>query len=228
MARRRLICFALLGIASYAVAMVATIPASVAFKNRPWRAGVAGTVWNGEVGVTGGTVLSWRWAPLRSLTGLGFAADWRALGPGTDLGGQALAGLGGVALDQVSGTADAALLDVVQPGLPFACDMTGQVEFERIVAGGSAAMVAGRARSTAGSCRARGGAATALPPLILVAEKIGTESRIRIAPATQRLRTLIDAALRENGMVEVTVTPEGAKAMPFLGVPGGTKVQGRM
>ena len=67
-ARRRLIVFVCVGIAAYAVALIATLPASVVFPNHPWRSGVAGTVWNGEVGVAGGTAVSWHWAPLRSLT----------------------------------------------------------------------------------------------------------------------------------------------------------------
>src|ERR1044072_3415783 len=67
-ARRRLIAFAVLGIASYAVAMVATLPASVAFKNRPWRTGVAGTIWNGEVGVSGGAAGGGGWGALRCVT----------------------------------------------------------------------------------------------------------------------------------------------------------------
>src|SRR6188768_1851677 len=76
-ARRRLIRFALLGIASYAVAMIATIPASAVFKNYAWRTGISGTIWNGEVGIAGGSTARWNWAPLRSLLSLGFAADWR-------------------------------------------------------------------------------------------------------------------------------------------------------
>ena len=87
--------------------MIATMPASVVVKNRPWRTGVAGTVWNGEVGVAGGSKFEWHWAPLRSLTSLGFAADWTATGPDTDMGGRALAGLSSTILDKVSGSSHA-------------------------------------------------------------------------------------------------------------------------
>ncbi|MCW3835750.1 hypothetical protein ACFQ1E_05535 [Sphingomonas canadensis] len=205
------------------------MPAGVVFKNHPWRSGVSGTVWSGSVGVNGMAALHWQWAPLRSIAGLGFAADWQAEGPGMALAGRALAGPGSVAFDKVEGTANAALLDVVQPGLPFACDLAGQLSFDRVVARGAERMLSGRALSEPGSCRARaGGAATAMPALVLTAEKTGAESRIRVAPAAQRLKTLIDARLKENGTLAVTVTDEGARAMPFLGARGGTTIEGRM
>src|SRR5689334_16323020 len=80
-ARRRIIVFAGLGIVAYALALIVTLPASAVLKNRPWRTGVAGTVWNGEVGVAGGARFTWHMAPLRSLTSLAYAADWKGAGP---------------------------------------------------------------------------------------------------------------------------------------------------
>jgi hypothetical protein len=209
--------------------LIATLPASLVFKNRPWRTGVAGTVWNGEVGVAGGIAVRWHWAPLRSLTSLGFAADWNATGPDTDLGGRALAGLSSVTFDKVSGSGNASLLQAIQPNLPFSCDFAEQIEMEKIVVGGSAQMLQGRVASDAGSCRPKGaGAASAVPPLLLVAEKIGRETRIRVTPAAQRLKLLVSATLQEDGAVKVTVTRDGADALPFLGVRPGMTIEGRM
>lgn len=205
------------------------MPASLAFKNRPWRTGVAGTVWNGEVGIAGGTAIRWQWAPLRSLTSLAYAADWKATGPDTELGGRALIGLSSVTLDKVSGSATAALLEVLQPNLPFVCDMAEQIEMEKIVSGGSGQLLQGRVVTDAGSCRARaGGPATAVPSLVLTAEKTGTETRIRLAPATQRLKLLVSATLQEDGAIDIAVTRDGAEMLPFLGVPAGARLQGRM
>ena len=230
MARRRITVFAALGIVAYALAMLVTMPASVAVKNRPWRTGVAGTVWNGEVGVAGGSKFEWRMAPLRSLTSLGFAADWKATGPDTDLGGRLLAHPGGrTVLDKVSGSADASLLQALQPDLPFTCDLTMQVEMERIAVGGGAQMLSGTATSDPGSCRPKGGGAPApVPALILTAEHVGNRTLIRIAPMTQRRRVLVTAELAEDGTIDFGVTPDGAAMLPFLGLPGGTKIQGRM
>lgn len=229
-ARRRIIVFAVLGIASYVLAMLVTMPASVIVNNRPWRTGVAGTVWNGEVGVAGGSKLEWHMAPLRSLVSLGFAADWKATGPNTDLGGQALVHLGGrTVLDKVSGSADASLLQAIQPNLPFTCDLTMQVQMDRIAIGGGTQLLDGNLTTDAGSCRPKGaGAASALPPLILTAEHVGNRTLLRLAPMTQRRRILLDATLSEDGATDLGLTPEGAGVLPFVGLPGGARIQGNM
>lgn len=230
-ARRPIILFSGLGIAAYALAMLATMPASVVLKNRPWRTGVAGTVWNGEAGVAGGSKFEWQMAPLRSLTSLGFAADWKATGPDTDLGGRMLVHLGGrTILDKVSGTADGRLLQALQPNLPFTCDLTLQVDMDRIAVGGGSQMLAGKAASDPGSCRAKAGssAASPLPPLLLTAEPIGGRTTIRIVPATQRRQVLVQAELSEAGTLDLSVTAEGAAMMPFLGLPPGVRIQGAL
>lgn len=228
-ARRRLILFVGIGIAAYVVALVATIPASAVLSNGAWRSGVAGTIWNGEVGVAGGSRLEWHWAPLRSITSLGFAVDWRATGANTDLGGRAVLGTSSVAIDSVSGSADGSLLAAIQPNLPFTCDVRMQAEFPRIRVGGSDQQVVGRLNTEAGSCAPKvGGAPSTLEPLALIAEKVGGESRIRLVPATQRLRTYMTFVLSEGGTLDMTMTPEGAVALPFVGLPGGASIKGEI
>jgi hypothetical protein len=225
-ARRRLILFGSIGIAAYAIAMLATMPASVFIKNRPWRTGVAGTIWSGEVGVAGGSIVRWTFAPLRSLTSLGFAVDWRASGENTDLGGQALLRPGGVRLDNVSGTADGALLSALLPGTGFACDLTMQAEFPHLSFGPGHGRVEGQATIDPGACRKTpDGAPVPTPAMILTAEPLGTESRIRLAPIGQRRRTLIDATVAEDGGYKVTLTPDGAASLPFTGLPAGVGVE---
>ncbi len=204
------------------------MPASVVLKNRPWRTGVAGTIWNGEVGVAGGSTVEWHFAPLRSLVALGFAVDWRATGPDTDLGGQAIVRPGRVVLDRVSGSADATLLRAVAPALPFTCDLTMQVELPRAVLAGDGAMADGTVLADAGTCRANGdGVAVPVPATILSAQHIGTQTRIRLAPQAQRRRVLVDAALGEDGTARFTVTPDGAAVLPFAGMPPGIAVETR-
>jgi hypothetical protein len=228
-ARRRLIRFALLGIGAYAVAMVASIPASAVFKNYAWRSGISGTIWNGELGIVGGSTARWQWAPLRSLVKLGYAADWQVTGPDTDLGGRVVAGPGGMVMDKVSGSATAALLQAIQPNLPFTCDITSQVEIERLVAGGSNRMMLARMVSDPGTCRPRGaGAPTQVPSLILTSEKTGNETRIKLAPATQRLKTLLNGTLAEDGTLTISLTPDGAQALPFIGLPAGVPFRGKL
>jgi hypothetical protein len=229
-ARRRIIVFAALGIGAYLLALLVTLPASAVLKNRPWRTGVAGTVWNGEVGVAGGAKFEWQMAPLRALTSLAYAADWKATGPDTDLGGRVLAHFSGrTVLDKVSGAADGSLLQALQPNLPFTCDLVMQIEMERIAIGGGNRMLSGTATTDPGSCRPKnGGAASSLPALILTAEHIGNRTLIRIAPMAQRRRTLATLELAESGTVDISVTPEGATMMPFIGLPAGAHLQGEM
>jgi hypothetical protein len=228
-ARRRLILFAVIGIAAYALAMIWTMPASVLIRNSAWRSGVAGTIWNGEVGVAGGSRLEWTWAPLRSLTSLAFAVDWRATGTNTDLAGRALIGPNTTTLDAVSGRVDGSVLAAIQPDLPFTCDLVMQAEFPKVKVGGTAQMVQGNLTTDAGSCAPKaGGAPTVVQPLMLIAEKIGTESRMRLVPATQRRRTLMTLVLGEDGTLDVGMTPDGARALPFVGLPSGGSIRGEI
>ena len=228
-ARRSIILFALIGIAAYLLALLVTMPASVIFKNTSWRTGVAGTVWNGEVGIAGGATFAWHMAPLRSLTSLAFAADWKATGPDTDLGGQMVQHLGGrTVLDHVSGSADANLLKALQPNLPFTCNLTMQIEMQRIASGGGARMADGKVTTDPGSCRAKAGAPVAVPALLITAEHVGDRTTFRVAPSAQRLKTLMTAVLREDGALDISMTPEGAAVLPFVGLPSGATVQGQM
>ena len=64
--------------------------------------------------------------------------------------------------------------------------------------------------------------------MLLIAEKVGGESRMRLVPATQRLRTYMTLVLDENGTLDVTMTPDGAAALPFVGLPGGASIKGEI
>lgn len=229
-ARRSIILFALIGIGAYLLALLVTMPASLVFRNTAWRTGVAGTVWNGEVGIAGGATFAWHMAPLRSLTSLAFAADWKATGPNTDLGGQMLQHLGGrTVLDHVSGSADASLFRALQPNLPFTCNLALQIEMRRIASGGGTRIADGKVTTDPGSCRAKnGGGPVAVPALLITAEHVGDRTTIRVAPSAQRLKTLMTAILSEDGTLDIAMTPEGAAILPFVGLPGGARVQGQM
>lgn len=219
----------MLGIAAYALAMLATMPASVFLKNRPWRTGVAGTVWNGEVGVAGGSKFEWNWAPLRSLTSLAFAADWKATGPDTDMGGRGMMRFGRTVLDDVSGSAHSSLLQALQPNLPFSCDLVMQLQFAKITIGGSGQAIDGKLTTDPGTCTPKGGGATtAVPSLLLTAEKIGTATRIRITPTAQRRQLLMDATLGEDGKLSFRMTADGARILPFTGMPAGATIEGAL
>lgn len=228
-ARRRLTLFAGVGIAAYVLAMIATIPAGALVERGDWRTGVGGTIWHGEAGLAGGSRLTWDWAPLRSLVNLAFAVDWRATGTDTNLGGRALIGPSSTTIDAMSGSADGTLLQAIQPDLPFTCDLRMQTEFPRAKLGGSDQRIEGNLMTELGTCTPkRGGTPTTLAPMILTAEHIGTQSRLRLAPATQRRRTLMTITLAEDGTVDIGMTPEGAQALPFVGMPPGASIKGKI
>lgn len=226
-ARRRLIVFAGLGIAFYAVAMVATLPAGVLVKPAPWRLGVAGTLWNGEVAVRGGTRLSWQWAPLRSLTSLGLAVDWQAVGRDTQMGGRALIRGGRVVIDSASGTASTALLEAAWPGLGFHCDLPMRVDVDRVAMGGGDQALSGKGVTRAGQCAsaATPGAQVPVAPLAIVAKPVGDGSMLTITPVDQPNQPYLQAKLPAKGPLSITMTPAGATALPFMGIPGGVTVE---
>ena len=121
------------------------------------------------------------------------------------------------------------MLQAIQPDLPFICDMAMQLDFPRAKIGGSDQMIAGQLLTEPGSCRPkRGGVPTAVPALILTAQHIGNQSRLTLAPATQRRRTLMTIVLSEDGTVDLTLTPEGAAALPFVGLPPGGSIKGKI
>ena len=68
----------------------------------------------------------------------------------------------------------------------------------------------------------------AVPALLITAEHVGDRTTIRVAPSAQRLKTLMTAMLSEDGALDIAMTPEGAAILPFVGLPGGARVQGQM
>src|SRR4051812_8108290 len=74
---RRTLIFAGIGAGIYVLSLIATIPAQLAVP----LADASGTIWHGSAPLGATNRIEWRWAPLRSLARLGFAADFIAEGP---------------------------------------------------------------------------------------------------------------------------------------------------
>lgn len=224
---------AALGLAAYLIALLATIPAGVFIPASGALLEVGGTIWHGEAALDGGDRLRWRFAPLRSLINLGFAADWRVEGVATDLGGRAVLRSGGrAALDSISGRAGGALLRAAAPGLPFTCELDLQLDVPTLKLGGGDQRAAGEIRSDAGSCRPTvvpAASPTAVPPLILVAEPDARRGTIfSIAPLGQRRTRLVEGALARDGRLSVTIGRGGAAALPFAAPAGGVALETRL
>lgn len=223
---RRIILFTGLGLATYLVALVATIPARVIVTPATGLAGVTGTVWEGEAMLAGGNRVAWGWAPLRTLANLAFAVDWTATGPATDLGGQALLRNEAMVLNAVAGRMDGALLRAFAPEMRVDCAVTMQVELARLAIGGGAQGAVGEIRSEAGTCAVPGLPALPVPPMIASAVRDGTaDTRLALAPLGQRRNVLAAGTFDGEGRVRMALTPAGTAALPFLATGGITSFE---
>ncbi|WP_156679473.1 hypothetical protein [Sphingomonas profundi] len=210
---------------TYGIALLATLPASLVVPAGAPVEAIGGTVWRGDVALPGGNRVAWAWAPLRSLGRLGFAVDLAVTGPRTALGGRALLRPGAVQLDNVAGRADGALLAAALPGLPFSCDLALAVDVPHAAIGGEAPAFLGRVRGDPGTCRPKaGGAATATPALIATGRQEGADARITVSPQGQTRTRFVEVLLAPGGALNVTVTAEGARALPFAAPAGGMSV----
>lgn len=214
--------------AAYLAGLVVYLPARliVAHGEGTNIADVAGTIWHGEAALAGGATLGWRWAPLRSLTGFGFAGDFTVRSDRGELQGKALLGPRSITLADVGGATGASLAAALFPRLPFACDMPLQVDLRRVKLGGGDQHVDGRILGNAGNCALRSapGATTAVPPLVL--ESAG-DRRAQIARQGQRRVPLATFDLGRDGAIGIRITQEGAAAFPFAVPAGGLAVDTR-
>lgn len=219
-ANRRLLIFVGVGIAAYLLALAATIPARL-LSPLP---DATGTIWHGEVPL-GGNRLEWRWAPLGSLARLGFAADFAVTGPDSSLAGRALLRPGRVILEDVSGSADGALLDAVaRPS--FACSVRMQIDIKHISIGGGERGAQGRIQGDPGVCQGFGGVApTPIPALSLDVTQTPGVAVITLARRGRGRTPFLVGGLEADGHLRLIVTAEGAAALPFASPPGGMKIE---
>lgn len=223
---RRTIWFVAIGIIAYLLAIVWTIPASFVWRDAPGIAGTSGTLWRGGALLADGSRLTWAWAPLRSIIGLGFAADWDIVGTGGTLKGRALIRHRSTVIDDTAGGAAGSLLAIIAPDLPFRCDTPLDVVLEHAAIGGDDQALRGEVRSGPGSCAAKtGGTATIVPPLVASFSPRGSGSAILIAPMAARRQLLVDGMLSRGGKLTIRVTPQGGRALPFVAPPGGLAIE---
>lgn len=209
-----------IGVGVYLLTLLATMPARIVVP----LPGATGTVWHGSAPIDGGSRAEWRWAPLRSLFGLGFAADLTVTGPQTDLTGRALLRPGRVLIEDLRGSADGGLLSAVaRPA--FACAVRMQLDLKRVAIGGGKQGADGRIRSEPGNCQPFGGTAVAVPALTLDVEQTPGLAVVNLAPAGERRSPFLVGGLGEDGKLRLIVTAEGATALPFLAPPGGMKIE---
>jgi len=221
---RRFIAFGALGAAAYLAALAATIPAAAIWAGPP-AAGVSGTLWRGTAAFAGGHRLHWSWAPLRSLTGLGFAADVGVTGPGTALTGRALIRPGQRVVTALKGRADGTLLAAFVPAMPFVCVVPARVDLDRLALGRRRYAMVGEVSTGAGTCQPATGPATAVPGLRIAAGPAPGGTRATIVPRVSQRPPLAAIGLSESGRLTARITRAGAAALPFLAPPGGGTIE---
>lgn len=217
---RRALAIGGIGLGVYLSTLLATIPARIVAP----LPGATGTIWHGAAPVDGGSRAEWRWSPLASLTGIGFAADVTVSGPQTALTARALLRPGHMLIEDAKGRAGFGLIAAIaRPG--FACDLSMRVDLARVAIGGGKQGADGRIASEPGNCGPFGGAPVAVPAMAFDVRQTPGMAVINLAPAGERRRPFIVGGLTEEGKLRLIVTAEGAAAMPFLSPPGGMKIE---
>lgn len=219
---RRFRLFALMGLASYALALIATLPARLLLERADepeiWLA-VSGTVWSGEAALSQGHAVRWRWAPLASIANLSFSTHLEIIGANTALKGVAAWRPSGIVITGLNGNASASLVSALAPTLPFVCDFPMRVNIDRLAFGGSAPGAAGEVLGSAGSCGSRHSAfstSTTVPPLIGQATTNVSGSNGWIAPRGNQTEKLISFAVTPSGQTSITVSPPASALMPGI------------
>lgn len=217
---------ALIGVLTYAVALIAAMPARAALvlTQAPalW-SDVAGSAWTGQVALRDRVRLAWDADALRSIGAAALAADVAVSGPETDVNGRARLRPGSVVLENLTGVAGWPLITAVAPNLAFACDVDVRVDVDRLAFGGDRQGVEGDLATGPGVCRptitAVSSAPANLPPLVAQATRNEAASRLVLTPRDNRAERLAEATLTRTGRLSLTVLPAGSALLPggFVG-----------
>lgn len=218
-ARRRLpgraVMFLAVGLIAYLLGLIAMIPARAVLRESD-NLRVGGTIWNGEAVLGSAIRIEWRFSPLSSLASLGFSADWRATGGGTDLVGGATARGGAVRFDAITGQADGTLLAALAPQLRFSCRFAAQVAIDHLVLGGGGQEAVGTLKTSPASCAARGMEAVPVAVPALRAEIGPGQGGTSAALMTVRRLHLVEARLSPAGALSIWPTANAVGLAPFL------------
>lgn len=199
------------GLATYAIALVVTMPAAVVLP------GAQGTVWNGEMPLAANHRAQWRWSPLRSLLGLGVGVDWTIEGGDTRLVGGAIVGFSAITVEDAGGPADTALLFAYMPDLPFTCRSIGALRVAEARFGSGVARIEGSMRNGAGQCGGRGDEGEVAVPASLIEATAAPDggTTVTLTAADGRGPPLLEGAVGADGGFSYRLSAEGARRLPF-------------
>ena len=204
------------GVAAYAVALLATLPARVV---APRGSDVAGTVWHGSAvlgtgSASGGATARWDASLADSLASGSIAARWTLDGPATALSGIARwRPFGGTDLAAVRGRAAWPLVAAALPGLPTDCTLPLDLALDRVAAHDTS----GTVTTLPGTC---GTAPVRAVPRLIATFAHGDG---RVTTWTDRATTLATIT-RAGDTLRLHLTPAGAMVLPGPGHAGDIEV----
>ena len=198
-------------VASFAVSLAANAPARQLVQRLDLALAedaVSGTVMHGQIALDGGFALRWDVRPWASLTTLRLAADVTLQGPQTGIGGPVAVGLSSYDIGPVAGSADAAVLRAIFPGIDLRC--AGPV-----LAAGLQVTLTRQTFTGTGSVRTDRltcGAAV-IPAMALSFAPVAAGS---VATVTAGPVPVITATAAGDGRLAVVLHKEGAALIPGL------------
>lgn len=215
----------LLGLAAFAISLIWYMPVRFVAHQAGFpdsgpmaTSRLSGTVWKGQMQIDGGHEVTWMAQTGASLWAFGFAADWKLIGPGTDLAGKIVLRPGDVDLGPMSGVAAWPLVAAALPGLPIAC--TGQarlaaveVRLNRAERSGS-----GTATTSEAECARLDGLTAGVPAPALHAQitTLPEAVQLLVTPQNGARVPLITALLTQEHRLVITIHREGAALVPGM------------
>lgn len=208
---------------SFAVVLVATLPATLVARSLKLDPSVpiSGTVWSGRAVLPGGDRVEWRGDALASILSLGMKASVSVTGELTDLNARLSTSGSAVTLSNMTGVAGWSLVHSLWPGMGLDCDVGIRFNDVTIVAQERATYVSGHASGSAGTCTGAGAQKSfEIAATEAIASTTNGTSQIRIALASDAAALLADLALGAAGDIKVTAQPLALKLVPGANASG--------
>ena len=215
----------LLGLAAFAVSLLAYMPAQFAVR----QAGVAvdparvsGTIWQGKARLDDTHSVDWETSPLQSLRRMAVVVNWRIIGPGTDLTGRVAVPLPPRAdraeIDAVTGNVAWSLVAAAIPDLAIACTARADVSGLRLSLAPNRRSAEGSITTQPGLCNRLDGSLPPVPAPALRADLFtgddGLKAVLTAADAPQT--PLATARLTTLDQLILTVHAAGAALVPGM------------
>lgn len=205
---------AIVMLASYAVTLIATVPARSVLHFRDANgiiADASGTIWQGHARLGAGHAATWHFQPGASLASASLV--WTARLDGADTALTANVSIEGARAraSKISGAAGWSLFSLAGGAAPAICELSARVTAGEIIVTRRAVFAEGEAVSAPSGCRTREGERFELPGLNFRAVPGAEGTRIAVNSAGRNGELLAELILGPEGAAELALTGEGAK-----------------